>query len=161
MSEVAMLLERFRRAPEVIAVMLTGVFGEENDFVPAPGKWSIRQITRHLADSETVAAYRFRAVIAEPNPTLVNYDEAAWAQNLDYDKRKPATSLQHFRLLRADNYELLKDLPPETFKRKGTHSVRGEMTLQQILELYADHADSHAKQLQTAREAYKLTKAKH
>ena len=59
MSEVAMLLERFRRAPEVIAVMLTGVFGEENDFVPAPGKWSIRQITRHLADSETVAAYRF------------------------------------------------------------------------------------------------------
>ncbi len=160
MSEVANVLERFRRAPEVIALIMTGVFGEEVDFQPAPDKWSIRQIARHLADSEMVAAYRFRSVIAEENPPIANYDEAAWAARLDYDKRKPASSLQHFRLLRADNYELLKDLSPETFQRKGIHSKRGEMTLMQFVELYADHAESHAKQLQTVREAYKQMKAK-
>ena len=160
MSEFANLLERFRRAPEVIAVMLTGVFGEEVDFVPAPGKWSIRQIARHLADSEMVGAYRFRSVIAEDNPVLTNYDEAAWATKLDYDKRKPASSLDHFRRVRADSYELLKDLPPETYTRMGTHSVRGPMTLLQIVEMYAEHAESHAKQLQVVREAYKLTKPK-
>lgn len=158
MSEQANLLERFRRAPEVIAVMLTGVFGEEVDFISAPGKWSIRQIARHLADSEMVGAYRFRSVIAEDNPTLHNYDEAAWASNLDYSTRKPASSLDHFRRIRADNYELLKDLPPGTFSRMGTHSQRGPMSLLQIVELYADHAESHAKQLQAVREAYKLTK---
>ncbi len=157
MSNLDELLERFRRAPEVIAMMLTGVFGEEIDFTPAPGKWSIRQITRHLADSELVATYRFRSVIAEQNPLLQNYDEAAWAANLDYATRKPAQSLDHFRRLRADNYELLKGLPPATFERKGTHSQRGELTLIQLVEIFADHAESHARQLQTAREAYKLT----
>ena len=160
MSDHVNLLERFRRAPEVIAVMLTGVFGDETDFIAAPGKWSIRQIARHLADSEMVGAYRFRSVIAEDNPTLQNYDEAAWAMKLDYGTRKPASSLDHFRRVRADNYELLKDLPEETFARMGTHSQRGPMTLLQILELYADHAESHAKQLQSVREAYKLTKLK-
>jgi hypothetical protein len=49
MSELSDLLERFRRGPELIAVTLTGVFGEEEDFLPAPGKWSIRQIIAHLA----------------------------------------------------------------------------------------------------------------
>jgi hypothetical protein len=86
------LLERYRRAPEVIAMMLTGVFGEEVDFIPAAGKWSIRQITRHLVDSELVATYRFRSVIAEDDPPLRAYDEAAWASKLDYAIRKPAQS---------------------------------------------------------------------
>jgi hypothetical protein len=158
MTNLEDLLERFRRAPEVIAMMLTGVFGEEIDFTPAPGKWSIRQITRHLADAELVGTYRFRSVIAEPNPPLQAYDEAAWAANLDYATRKPAQSLDHFRRLRADNYELLKSLPPAVFERKGTHSERGELTLMQLVEIYADHAESHARQLQAAREAYKLTK---
>src|SRR5277367_4057117 len=103
------LLERFRRAPEVIAMMLTGVFGDETDFVAVPGKWSIRQIVRHLADSEMVGAYRFRSVLAEENPAIPVYDEAAWASGLNYAVSKPTQSLDFFRRLRADNYELLKD----------------------------------------------------
>ena len=52
------LLERYRRGPEVLAMVLTGVFGEEEDYLPAPGKWSIRQLIAHLADAEVVGAYR-------------------------------------------------------------------------------------------------------
>jgi len=160
MARLEELLERFRRAPEVIAMMLTGVFGDEIDFTPAPGKWSIRQITRHLADSELVGTFRLRSVIAEENPPLRAYDEAAWAARLDYATRKPAQSLDHFRRLRADNHELLTHLGPETFERVGTHSERGPMTLLQLVEMYADHAESHARQMQTVREAYKQAKGK-
>ena len=160
MDDLGNLLERFRRGPEVIAMMLTGVFGEEIDFTPAAGKWSIRQITRHLVDSELVGAYRFRSVIAQENPPLQAYDEAAWASKLDYATRKPAQSLDHFRRLRADNHELLSSLTPETFGRKGMHSERGELTLVQLVEIYADHAESHARQLQAVRDAYKQAKGK-
>ena len=51
MSDIPTILERFRRSPEVLAVVLTGVFGEEEDYTTAPGKWSIRQIVAHLADA--------------------------------------------------------------------------------------------------------------
>jgi hypothetical protein len=160
MSDLSALLERYRRGPELLAVVLTGVFGEEEDFATAPGKWSVRQIVAHLADAEMVGAHRFRQVIAEENPTLIAFDQDAWTRNLDYAKRKPKQSLDTFRRIRAENYDLLKGLPEETFERAGNHSQNGRLTLRQMLEGYATHAESHAQQLQNIREEYKKAKGK-
>ncbi|HLK50004.1 MAG TPA: DinB family protein [Bryobacteraceae bacterium] len=160
MADIPTLLERFRRGPEVLAVVLTGVFGEEEDFTPAPGKWSIRQIVAHLADAEMVMAHRFRQVIAESNPTIVAFDQDAWARNLDYTRRKPKQSLETFRRVRAENHELLKDLPESAFTRAGNHTERGPVTLLQFVEGAAQHAESHARQMQAIREAYKQAKGK-
>src|SRR5258707_5005460 len=153
-------LERFRRGAELLATVLTGAAGEEVDFTPAPGKWSIRQIMAHVADSELVGAHRLRLVIAEENPTLTAFDQDAWTKNLDYAKRKPTQSLETFRRLRAENYELLKELPESTFDRAGMHTESGRRTLRSLLEGYADHAESHARQLQTIRAEYKKSKGK-
>src|SRR5215831_8027738 len=128
MPEISALLERFRRGPEVLAMVLTGVFGEEEDFITAPGKWSIREIIAHLADSELVGAHRMRLVIAQDNPTLTAFDQDAWTKNLDYSRRKPKQSLETFRRLRAENHELLKELPPAAFDRQGTHTENGLVT---------------------------------
>lgn len=160
MSEIADLLERFRRGPELLAVVLTGVFGEEEDFVPAPGKWSIRQIIAHLADAEMVCAQRMRQIVAEDNPTLIFFDQDAWTKNLDYARRKPKQSLESFRRVRAENYELLKELPETAYARTGNHSVRGPITLRFQLELLAEHAESHARQMQAIRDEYKKAKGK-
>src|SRR5215208_979740 len=97
MSEIAELLERYRRGPELIASALTGAAGSEVDFRPAPQKWSVRQIVAHLSDSELVAAERMRRIIAEDNPQIVAYDQNKWAENLDYSRRKPSQSLEMFR----------------------------------------------------------------
>jgi hypothetical protein len=160
MSEISELLDRFRRGPELLAVVLTGVFGEEEDFVPAPGKWSARQIVAHLADAEVVCAHRLRQVIAEDNPTLVNVDQDAWAARLDYAARKPKQSLETFRRVRAENHALLKDLPESAFARVGTHTEAGPLTLRALLERGAAHAESHSRQLQELREAFRASKGK-
>jgi hypothetical protein len=154
------LLERFRRGPELLAVVLTGVFGDEEDFAIAPGKWSVRQIVAHLADMEMVGSHRMRQVIAEENPTLTAVDQDAWTDKLDYPRRKPKQSLETFRRIRAENYELLKGLPESAFDRAGNHTADGRLTLMQLLERYAEHAEKHARQLQELREAYKLAKGK-
>src|ERR1017187_2137945 len=103
MSDISDLLERFRRGHELLAVVLTGLFVEEEGFVPAPGKGSIRQIVARHADSEIVCAHRMRQIIAEDNPTLIAFDQEAWTRNLDYARRKPKQSLATFRRLRAEN----------------------------------------------------------
>jgi len=160
MSEISDLLERFRRGPEVLAVVLTGVFGEEEDFVPAPGKWSIRQIIAHVADAELVCAQRMRQIVAEDNPTLIAFNQEAWTRNLDYARRKPKQSLESFRRVRGENYELLRGLPEAAYARTGNHSERGPITLRFQLELLAEHAESHARQMQAIRDAYKKAKAR-
>ena len=158
MSEIPALLERFRRGPELMAVILTGVFGEEEDYIPAPGKWSIRQLIAHVADTEIVAAGRLRQVIAEDNPTLVPFDQNAWVERLDYARRKPKQSLESFRRLRAENYELLKGLDEAAYERTGRHTERGPLSLRQMLELFSNHAESHARQIEAIREQYKKAK---
>jgi hypothetical protein len=159
MSELSELLERFRRGPELVAVAITGAAGSELDYAPGPGRWSIRQIVAHLADSEIVAADRFRRVIAEDNPMLVAYDQEAWARNLDYQRRKTSQSLDTLRRIRAENYELLKELPDAVFDRTGKHTERGTVTLRQLVQTMAEHAEKHARQLQSVRAEYKQSRA--
>jgi hypothetical protein len=159
MSEITDLLERFRRGAELVAVVSTGSAGAEWDFVPAPGKWSLRQIICHLSDSEMIGRYRMASVIAEDNPTLMWYDQDAWAVQLDHSKRKFSQTLETFRRVRGENYELLKDLPEETYARTGLHSRMGSMTLKDLLKMYAEHAEGHARQIREARDAYKAARA--
>lgn len=159
MSEIADLLERFRRGPELLASALTGAAGSEVDFKPAPDKWSVREIVAHLSDSEIVGAERFRRVIAEENPQLVGYDQNKWAANLDYARRKPSASLETFRRIRAENWELLKDLPESAFERIGLHSERGPLTLLALLRIYAEHAEKHTTQIRNVRAAFQQSRA--
>jgi hypothetical protein len=160
MSDIAELLERLRRGPELAAVVLTGLFGDEEDFLPAPGKWSIRQIIAHMADSEIVLAQRIRQIIAEDNPTLIAYDQEAWARNLDYARRKPKQALETFRRTRAENCELLKGAPEAAFARTGNHTERGQITLRSLLEILAQHDENHARQMQGVRDEYRKAKGK-
>ncbi len=159
MSELADLLERFRRGAELVAVATTGAAGPVLDFQPAPGKWGVRTIVCHLADTETVLAMRLRQVIAQDNPLLPVIDQDAWAERLDYSKRKLSPALEGFRRTRAENYELLKDLPEAVFARTGQHSKRGTITLLELLRIFAEHAEKHVQQIQSARAAFKEFKA--
>ncbi|HBY60221.1 MAG TPA: hypothetical protein DEH78_10385 [Solibacterales bacterium] len=158
MSELSELLERFRRGAELVAVVTTGAAGPELDFRPSPEKWSIRQVVGHLADSEMVGAYRLRSVLAEDNPTLHWYDEKAWAERLDYQRRKYSQALETFRRTRAENYDLIRELPDEAWSRPATHSRNGPMTLLGVLRMYAEHAEGHARQIRELRDAFKLSK---
>ncbi len=158
MSELADLLERFRRGPELLAVATTGAAGPELDFKPEH-KWSVRQIVCHLADAEAAAAMRLRQIIAEDNPTLPAWDQNAWAEKLDYEKRKISQALELFRVLRHSNFDVIKDLPESAFARTGTHTTRGKMSLLDFTRLIAEHAENHVKQIAQVRAAYKEHRA--
>ena len=160
MSELPELLERFRRGPELVAMSITGAAGAELDFVPAPGKWSVRQILCHLADGEIVAGARFRSILAEDNPLIVGYNQDAWAANLDYTHRKIAHALETFRHLRASSYDLLHAAPEAAFDRKFRHSERGPLSLMDLLRTYVGHAEKHSEQISRVRQEYKASTGK-
>ena len=160
MSELADLLERFRRGGELLAVATTGAAGAELDFKPAPEKWCVRQIVCHLADSEAVNVMRLRQILAEDHPTLQSFNGEAWAERLDYGRRKLSPVIETFRRLRTENHELLKDLPEEAFARAGTHTEAGPLTLRALIKGSAEHVEEHVKQIQGVRAAYKQHRAK-
>src|SRR5262245_28365220 len=146
------LIELYRGGYAAIAEALLKITPEELDFTPGPGKWSVRDIIHHLADSEMTAAVRLRLLIAEDRPTIRGYDQDEFALVIDYD-RPHEVSLELFRLARQSTAEILDRLTPAEWVREGTHTEAGPYGVEAWLKTYSEHAHKHARQILVARDA--------
>ena len=146
------LVERYKAGYDEVVRALDGITEAELDFRPGPGKWSPRDVVHHLADSEMTSAIRLRLLLAEDNPTIVGYDQEAFARELFYD-RAIEDSLAAFRAARATTAAILERLTDEQFARTGTHTEVGQYGVERWLEIYAAHAHGHADQIRRARRA--------
>jgi hypothetical protein len=144
------LVDRYKDGYRVVAASLAGATEAELDAHPAPGKWSAREIVHHLSDSEMTSAIRLRLLIAAPRPAIDGYDEAEFARRLYYD-RPIESSLQALKAARATTAEILDRLTDAEWSREGTHSEIGRYTVDAWLEIYAEHAHQHARQITAAR----------
>ncbi len=144
----------FRRGPELLDAVIAGVSAEESKFVPAPGKWTIRQIVRHLTDCEIVAAMRLRQMIAENRPLMAVFDQDLWADHLHYNNCDAFDSARKFRVLRDDMSDFLERLPAREFERVGLHPERGAWTLREWVNHFGIHTEKHVQQIQRIRETW-------
>ncbi len=73
-----------REMPSELRHAIDGLSTESLTTPERTGKWSIRDVIQHLADSELVGGYRFRMILAHDRPTLAGYDQDLWAKRLGY-----------------------------------------------------------------------------
>ncbi|MBN1996710.1 DinB family protein [candidate division KSB1 bacterium] len=120
---------------------------DQINFKPAINKWSIHEILAHLADTEVQSHVRMRTILANKDPIMVYFDEMDWSIILDYNKVELNESLEVIQLMRKVNYNLLSRLLPEQFQKKGIHSVRGELSLEELIQFYIQHVNEHLRQI--------------
>jgi uncharacterized damage-inducible protein DinB len=128
-----------------LAVRTGGLSAEAADRAPAPGKWSVRQIVCHLADTEIAFAFRLRQGLAEPNHVIQPFDQERWAER--YDAYDLASALEMFTVLRRWNVALVSSLAPQDFDRPLSHPERGAMTFRTLVETMAGHDLNHLAQI--------------
>jgi hypothetical protein len=116
----------------------------------APGKWSVRFLLHHLADSEAVLNDRIRRILSEPRQVLLVYDQDAFAKGLDYERMPLALSRNIYESVR-NGIIYLAGLHYETHGHlEFVHSVAGVRTLQQEFDKVASHNAGHLAQIRTA-----------
>jgi DinB family protein len=113
----------------------------------APGKWSVIQVIQHLADSDLVAGYRVRMVVAENSPPLQGYDQDGWAREFHYEQVPLAAAMDQLRSLRTANLGLWRRLTHDQLQRVGIHSERGPESAGHILRLMGAHDLVHRRQI--------------
>src|SRR5262245_28049096 len=141
---------------DTVSALEQGRHGLSNEQVTqpeSPGKWSIRHVLQHLADSELVWGYRLRMVLAHDRPQLTGYDQDLWGERLGYDEADADQALQDFGALRRTNLRLLARASGEDLKRVGVHAERGEESVEHMIRLYAGHDLLHLEQLARIRRA--------
>ncbi len=140
--------------PEALRRSVAELSREQDGTPEKLGKWSVRQVVQHLADSELVGGFRFRMVLAHDAPELPAYDQDLWADRLRYQDSELATALEDFEMLRALNLRVLRRATPEDLKnRVMRHAERGDEPLGYMLRLYAGHDLVHLAQIRRIRQA--------
>lgn len=145
-------LDVLRGTATALARALDGLTAEELTRPERDGKWSIRHVARHLADSEIVWAYRLRLVLSQDRPTITGYDQDGWADRLRYDQADARQALREFDVLREGNLRLFDGRSAADMKRVGVHSERGEESLEHMIRMYAGHDLLHLRQIDRIRD---------
>jgi len=113
---------------------------------PAPGKWSPRDIFCHLADCESVFAFRLRQTLAEDHHIIQPFDQDKWAAH--YASIPATDALVTFAAVRRWNLLLIQSALPTHAAKPVTHPERGTMTFATLVETMAGHDLNHIAQLE-------------
>jgi uncharacterized damage-inducible protein DinB len=144
-------LEVLPRTPDAVREAIAGLSDEQLSQREAPGKWSMRHVVRHLADSDLVWGYRMRMVLAQDRPTITGYDQDLWADRLHYGSSDVPLALDEFAVLRQSNLRLIGAATAADMQRVGVHSERGEESVAHMIKMYAGHDLLHIAQLKRIR----------
>ena len=88
----------------------------------APGKWSIRDIVLHMADTERVMGYRALRIARGDATPLPGFDENAYTPMAGANARPIESLLSELSLARAATVAMFDGFSGEAWDRRGTAS---------------------------------------
>lgn len=145
-------LAKIRDLPDAVEGAVRGLDDRQLDTPYREGGWTVRQVVHHLADSHLNAFIRMKLLLTEDRPTLKPYDQDDWAGLVD--SRLPvAPSLAILRGLHERWAALIGSLPESAWSRTGYHPERGDISMDDLLGIYAGHGEKHVEQIRGLRRA--------
>ncbi|MHB1156039.1 MAG: DinB family protein [Phycisphaerales bacterium] len=149
MDRITQLLDAYASGPAEFERCVQNLPAELIDYVPgaAPGKWSVRRIVAHVAETEMVYYGRMRKAAAEPGSTIWAFDQDAWAAKLGDDAIDVDQCLAVIAAVRAMAEPWLRRLPIGAWSQTVHHPEAGEMTLETVLTRATRHITAHIAQI--------------
>ncbi|HEX9108815.1 MAG TPA: DinB family protein, partial [Longimicrobiales bacterium] len=121
---------------------VAGMSDEQADFAYAPGKWTIKQVVGHLADTERVMSARALCFARGEQAPLPAFDENAYVDNAGFEQRTLESLVQELRAVRAASVALFDGLGAEAWTRRGTASGHG-ITVRALAWVIVGHELHH------------------
>ena len=113
------------------------------DFAYAEGKWTVKQVAGHLADTERVFAYR-ALVFSKESITLPGFDQDLYMAHSTFGNRTLKDIASEFKVIRQSSLHLLRSLTEEQTKRTGIASG-GTFSVRAYAYMMAGHEMHHLK----------------
>jgi hypothetical protein len=142
------ILARLTAAPARLAKALRAFSPEALRRAPQPGKWSAIEIACHLRDMDRLYAERVTKAAFSERPEFWMMDNAVVSGKLGYRDAAPAALLKEHKRRREDLTSLLRALPHAAWQRTGLHPTRGELSIEKLAEVIAEHDDNHLRQIE-------------
>jgi hypothetical protein len=142
-------LEALAETPNAIRQIVEHWTAPDFERSYAPGKWSIRLVLVHLAQTELALSTRARFALCQSPYTAQAFSQDDWMR---IDNTADArTALDAYLALRQFNLAMWRALTPEQIDRPFTHPEYGELTVGWIMAQLAGHDIHHLKQVQAVK----------
>jgi len=108
----------------------------------APGKWSVKEIVGHMADSERVLAYRALRFARGDTTPLPGFDENHYVAAAGFDDRALDDLLAEWASVRDATRTLAESLNAESLQRVGTAN-EAPCSVRALLHIIVGHELHH------------------
>lgn len=93
---------------------------EKADYAYANGKWTLKQLVGHMADTERILSYRLLCIARGDEQQLPGFDEDAYVSKANFATRSIFAMAKEFSYSRKANLLLIQSLSDGELDRMGT-----------------------------------------
>jgi uncharacterized damage-inducible protein DinB len=116
---------------------------EKHDFAYAEGKWTIKQVLGHMADTERIFAYRALRIARGETQNLPGFDENSYVEHANFQDRTLADLLAEFELIRQSTIMLFEHLTEKALDNHGLAS-NTPVTVRALASIITGHEMHHS-----------------
>jgi hypothetical protein len=120
--------------------------GDRGDHRYAPGKWSVKEVVGHLADTERIFAYRALRFARGDRTPLPGYEQDDFVRGGNFSARPLPEIAGELRSVRMASITLFAGLSAEALMRRGPAN-NVEFSVRALAWIIAGHERHHARVL--------------
>jgi DinB superfamily len=114
----------------------------------ADGKWTVRDMIGHIADTERIMTYRALRIARGDSTPLPGFDEAAYAKVAEADRRGWNNLVQDLAIVRAATLALFRSFDAEAWRRSGVANG-ATISVRALGHIIVGHERHHLHMLQS------------
>ena len=138
-GDIVSILAQQASATAALLATLTEAQGEHRY---APGKWTIKELVGHVADTERVFSYRAAHISRGDPAPLPSMEQETWSGGAESSRRTLASLSEELAAVRGATLALVKSLSPTQAMRRGIAS-NNEVSVRALAFLCAGHQEHH------------------
>ncbi len=138
-DDIISVLER--QIPHTVA-LLSKLPETAGDFRYAPGKWSLKEVVGHLADTERVMAYRALRISRGDQTPMEGFEQDDYVRDGPFAHCRLQDLVEEYAQVRRASVLLFRPLQAHEWLRRGTASGNG-FTVRALAYLMAGHELHH------------------
>jgi len=133
---------------EETAALVRGLSESDALYRYGRGKWSIKEVIGHLADTERIMAYRALRIARGDVTPLPSFDENTYVPIAKFDMRSLADLVGELRTVRAATLALLRTFDADAWRRRGIASGK-PVSVRALGFMIPGHERHHVEVLRT------------
>jgi len=130
------------------SALLRGIPEPQAETRYEPGKWSIKEMTGHLVDTERIMSYRALRIARADETPLPGFEQDDYVRAANFDARTLAHLLEEYLAVRAATLALFRNLDAAAIARRGMAN-NVPVTVRALAYIIAGHERHHVNVLRT------------